>query len=247
MPVEPNLPAADVCPTCKGAEYLRMNVPIGHPRFGKMEPCPDCRGRRVAEELQRTLTATSGLLPGEQGLTLEDIFDRGEGSHLMLTQARRMIERPYGLLTIWGGPGNGKTLTLQVLVNHFMAIGKPAIYARLADLLEYLRTGYDDSEPLKTSARYQKVVTCKLLALDELDKARMTEWAREVVFTLIDDRYRYGRERGELQRHTVIAMNDNPEMALDSYLVSRLRYDLLGPDGFRIVRNADPDAREEGL
>lgn len=193
------------------------------------------------------MTATSGLLPGEMGLTLDDILERGEGSRQMITEARRMVERPYGCLTIWGGPGNGKTLTLQVLVNTYMARGQPAIYARLADLLEYLRAGYNADEPLKTSARYQKVVSCKLLAIDEFDKARLTSWAEENIFTLMDDRYRYGKERGGMQRHTVIALNQNPAFALHSYLLSRLRYDLMGPDGFRIIHNADDDARDEGL
>lgn len=201
---------------------------------------------RRALEVQARLDEISGLLPDEMALTLDSVVQRGEGSRAILAEARRMLAAPYGMLTLHGGPGNGKTLVLQALVNEFRQQGKAAIYVRLADLLDHLRDGFDPDVKIDTSRRYQELSQVTLLALDEFDKPRLTDYAREVIFTLVDDRYRYGKQSGRVRRHTVIAMNCQPD-TLPAYLISRLRYDLHGPDGFRIIENVDTDARESGL
>lgn len=178
---------------------------------------------------------------------MADILDRGADSRRMVAEAQRMIDRPYGMLTLWGGSGNGKTLVLQVLVNAFIARGQMAIYTTLTDMLNYVREGYDPEEELKANIRYKKLLWCKLLCVDEVDKAKITEKAYEILTALIDDRYRYARETGELQRHTALAMNEDPEFKLPTHIYSRLRHDLDGPEGFRIIENRDPDARPAGL
>jgi DNA replication protein DnaC len=45
-PVPPNA----VCPICKGAGYLRQDVPYGHPEFGKPKMC-QCKIKKRAHEL----------------------------------------------------------------------------------------------------------------------------------------------------------------------------------------------------
>jgi hypothetical protein len=30
------------CVQCDGKRYVRLNVPISHPQFGKAQPCPEC-------------------------------------------------------------------------------------------------------------------------------------------------------------------------------------------------------------
>ncbi len=37
------------CPHCGGVGYVRMDVPLGHEKFGKLESCV-CRAKDVAEE-----------------------------------------------------------------------------------------------------------------------------------------------------------------------------------------------------
>lgn len=242
MPVAP----AVSCPTCRDIGYLREDVSPGHPQFGVLTPCPECTVPRLARQFQDAVMPAGGLLPRERSVTLDDLAQRGEGSRRLTVEIHRMIERPFGMLTVWGGPGNGKTMALQVLVNAWLASERAAVYLRLADLLEYLRAGYDADAPIKLSARYQSLAAVDLLAIDEFDKARITDWGREWLFTLMDDRYRLGREGAATRRHTVLAMNDDPA-TLPTYLISRLRFDLDGPDGFRIVHNVDPDARPSGL
>ena len=238
---------AYACQHCHDKGVIRDPfLPITDPNFGKVFPCPHCTPTKRSAG-QQHLAARSGLVQGALGLTLDNIYERGDGSTLMLSEVRRMIEKPYGMLTLYGGPGNGKTLALQVAVNGFIMQGMTARYYRMADLLDELRSGFDDHAKLDESDLYADINRCQLLAIDEFDKPRLTPYAQEVIFRLLDDRYLCGRPgMTDERRHTVLAMNIHPE-TLPAYLVSRLRWGINDPDGFRIVYNTDSDARESGL
>lgn len=46
LPVRQDLPdLVDDCTTCRGKRWLRRDLPVGHPEFGKALRCPHCRGR----------------------------------------------------------------------------------------------------------------------------------------------------------------------------------------------------------
>src|SRR6266498_2867183 len=48
------------CPHCGGVGYVRMDVPLGHEKFGKLEPCV-CRAKDIAEGARARLFALSNL------------------------------------------------------------------------------------------------------------------------------------------------------------------------------------------
>src|SRR5436305_6056033 len=50
-----------VCAKCKGAGYLRANVPYGHPAFGKAQMC-ECKLAAKKAETQQTLLEVSGIV-----------------------------------------------------------------------------------------------------------------------------------------------------------------------------------------
>ena len=178
--------------------------------------------------------------------TLDDILHRGEGSAQMLTAVKVMAgPAPFGMLTIWGGPGNGKTLALQALTNEFIRRGQRARYRPLSRLLNELRDGYN-GERFEKDARYAEFVACKFLAIDEFDKPRMTDFAQEVVFELIDDRYRLGMQTGDQQCFTAIAMNTPPD-SYPGYVSGRMLWGVEAEGGFRVVHNTDSDCRRAGL
>ncbi len=213
----------------------------------RLEPCHcNTSARLEAEARQREQIAKSGLLDSELQHTLDDILHRGEGSARMITAVKDMAgDTPFGMLTLWGGSGNGKTLALQALTNEFIRKGHTARYRTLAQLLNELRGGYADGR-FEKDKRYEEFALCRFLAVDEFDKPRMTEFAQEAVFELIDDRYRWGMQSGANQRFTAIAMNVPPD-TLPTYLYSRLRWGIEAERGFRIVHNTDDDCRRAGL
>lgn len=236
-----------VCPTCSGVGHFQQDLPIADPNFGRLAPCPDCNVPKQIAQIQSRLEQASGLLDYERGLTLRDFYVRGDSSLQVLEALRQMLAEPYGMLTLWGRPGNGKTLALHILTNEFLARGQTAMYMRLADLFDYLREGYDDAAKENAERRYQQVMQCKFLALDEVDKPRLTPWAEEMLFKLMDDRYRWGRATGTEQRHTALALNKEPLTALPNYVYSRLSWGQSDPHGFRVIHNTDADGREAGL
>lgn len=213
----------------------------------RLEPCHcNTMAKLEAEARHREQVARCGLLESELERSLDDILYRGEGSARMIEAAKVLAgSTPFGMLTVWGGPGNGKTLALQALTNEFTRRGRKARYRTLAQLLNELRAGYSDGRYDKDRL-YEEYATCHFLAIDEFDKPRMTEFAQEVVFDLIDDRYRWGMQTGASQRLTAIAMNVSPDV-LPPYLFSRMRWGIEAERGFRIVHNTDDDCRRAGV
>ena len=56
----PPMPSQGPCPLCKGAGYLRADVPYGHPNFGKPIAC-DCKEAERAEKRRMHLRTISNL------------------------------------------------------------------------------------------------------------------------------------------------------------------------------------------
>ena len=194
-----------------------------HPN-GAMVQCPACASLR----LQLRLAAASGLLPSELTTTLDDVAPNGPDTALMVRMARQFLNEPWGIWSIWGSYGNAKTMVLQALVNHFRGLGHLAVYMRFTDLLDYVRAGYKPDAPDDARERYARIVAAKLLAIDEVDKPRLTEFAVEFQTTFLDDRWRYGVERDPaIRRHTLLALNHDPA-GLPGHLYDRLRDNRFG-------------------
>lgn len=154
----------------------------------------------------------------------------------MLRAARKFVTQPHGFLTIWGGVGNGKTLVLQAIVNEMREKrGVEGAYVTFYTLINYIRAGFDNADGEGTEQqRFKFLRSVPLLAIDEVDKVRMTEYADEFRTAFLDDRYRAAWAG---KAHTVFAMNCDP-MTLPHHIRDRLR------DGrFKIVRNDDKSMR----
>jgi hypothetical protein len=209
-----------------------------------MVQCPAC----AALAAQARLDALSGLFPSERAVSLDAIAPNGPDTARILAMARRYCHRPWGLWTLWGGFGNAKTLVLQAIVNHFRRGGQLAIYVRFHDLLDHIRAGHAPDADHSARQRYQRLLRVRVLAIDELDKARITPYAHEFRTLLLDDRYRYALEPDSaVQRHTLLALNSNPAH-LPPHIYDRLRDGRFGCtiDGIwhpGITCNRDPSMR----
>lgn len=221
------------CPVCAGLGFFGVNVPVGDPRFGQLFPC-ECTASYRASLLQ----SISGLTGDELALTLDDVHPAGTGTAQMLAAARSFLEAPAGMLTLWGGVGNAKTLILQAVVNEFVKSGVMAVYITMLDLLDYVRAAYDESESTREHGsackRLDRFATVPVLAVDEVDKVKASDWTIERQSALFDKRYRFGVSR---MAGTLLAMNKDPH-TLPEWISDRLY------DGRNIViHNADPSMR----
>ena len=102
------------------------------------------------------------------------------------------------------------------------------------DLLEYIRAGNSKTATLPARDRYQHLKALPVLAIDECDGPRLTEYAEEFRRAFFDDRYRLAITS---RAHTILALNTDPA-TLPGDLYDRLR------DGrFAIHHNTDPSMR----
>lgn len=195
------------CPTCgfpPGCPgFVIYDFPVGHPQFGKPQPCPDCHDGNLVVRLREGSQLTGQLLEK----TLENYQIRKDKKNQeALNAATAFAQNPQGWLTLWSTFGAGKTHLLAAIVNHCTAARIAAVYYTLPDLLDALRESYNDSY----SALMEKLTRVRVLVIDEVDKVKLSEWAQEKIYQLVDARYRGLNHLG-----TAFAMNTDPRPAVN--------------------------------
>lgn len=195
-----------MCEKCGGSGVIQDDD-------GSVQECPLCRVSYLRQ--------ISGLMEHEWSVNLKGLDPVwGEDTARLRNYAKQVIGRELTWLAILGPSGNGKTHALMAIVNAFTEQGIPARYYTFADLLAYVRQGFGEDARIHAEARIDQLIEVPVLALDEADKFNETGWAQEMVFRLIDRRWRLARAKpGAGRRITVFAMNAEPE---EGYLQSRL-------------------------
>lgn len=232
-------PAIELCPLCCGNGFLRLDNPVGHPRFGKFEPCP--HPLHQADRLAR-LARVSEMQPGEMARRVSDIRPV-DGNRTMLEAAGEMLNNPCGWLWIWGGPGNAKSEVLIALVNELNERGHgPAVYTKFTKLVDYMRDAFDERKrraddpgfDLGYIARFNRLKAVRVLAIDEMDKVRETPFLNDFRFDFLDDRYRQGIAG---QTVTLFASNSDPATLPDPI------WDRVRDGRFKVIHNQAASAR----
>lgn len=206
------------CTRCKGAGFVRVERPRDHPRFGKAELC-DCV-RNEAEGERRERLERISHLGSFSRFTFETLVPCGRhGDEAAFRSAfevaRRYAAEPEGWLVLTGPSGAGKTHLAAAIANERVALGQPALFVVVPDLLDRLRSGYDPAEDeLDYDRLFEQVRTAPLLLLDGIDTAAPTPWAKEKLFQLLNARYNTALP-------TVFTSTLRPGL-LDDRLVTRL-------------------------
>ena len=190
-----DLPGDPNCPYCGGVGYLRLDVPPGHPDFGRLQVC-SCRSAQVSNQVRQRLFALSNL--DELGhLTFENFLPRGrvglwpreaESLEQTYNQARQFAGALNGWLLLSGGYGCGKTHLAAAIGNFAVSMGVPTLFITVPDLLDTLRFAYDDKETT-FEERFEQVRRAPLLILDDFGTQNATSWAQEKLFQIFNYRY----------------------------------------------------------
>ena len=226
------------CEVCKGQGYIRYDFPTHDRRFGKLYPCPKRMKAHLAEN------GAGGLDADEvRELSWDKVYDGISHGHRARDAGMELFEKGYGLLFLYGSYGQGKTLVLKIGVASALRKGIPAAYANMSGILDDIRSAFDATESRGTelSRRMDKWMGVDVLAIDELDKANQTQWAREKIHQLLDLRYTRAVRQEAI---TMVAANLGEGFdSLDGYLASRLRdnrvgtlVQLNGPDGRTVIK-----------
>jgi DNA replication protein DnaC len=183
------------CPHCGGVGYLRADVPVGHPSFGRLEVCV-CRQRDVSEQVREHLYSLSHL-DELKGLTFQTFRPRGQigigekqasSLEMAFNQANHYARHMNGWLLLQGPYGCGKTHLAAAIANFAVEIGVPTLFLTVPDLLDMLRFSFD-SEDTTFESRFNEIRNASLLILDDFGTQNATGWAQEKLFQIINYRY----------------------------------------------------------
>lgn len=180
------------------------------------------------------MIAASGLNPLERKIAFADIETNGRpGAAKMMGAARAFIaEDRRGFLTVHGGFGNGKSTILKAIVNDCITAGVEARYVTMTEVMVYAREAFDSQQQGDSDyGRIARLAKTQVLVIDEVDKARVTDYAREVQTHLFDVRYRNAHQLG-----TVVAWNGRFDAIDLPWVRSRL-------SEYPVVENSDADMR----
>jgi DNA replication protein DnaC len=229
---QPEELAAERCLICAGAGWVTPSVSVEHPDFGKAFPC-QCQESGADREVRTAALERYSNLGSLRQVTFDNINPDGPGRDVANRQAFAGARQaavayaaePDGWLTFVGPSGSGKTWLAAAIANRRIELGRVALFITAADLLDYLRGGFDDDAEMGFIDLFEHVRQAELLILDDLPTRPASPWGQERLLQLLARRH---SER----LPTVITLRGDPNR-LDDFLRTRFE----SPDGFgRIYR-----------
>lgn len=231
-PVVPMIPpqaATPVCPMCKGAGWLRQDVPVGHPKFGTkgLVKCA-CKDAEIRAKLSAMTYSWLGVDDSALEAASFDGFDvrlqpdvARYQQHLAFMRdyaARAVAGTPCENVLLKGGYGTGKTHLAAALLNVLRSNGKPCLYCATQSLFNALYAS-DFNE------RYVHLASSTpLLVLDEIDKyyakvqgdGSRGDYQKSTLGTIFNSRYQAGLS-------TILISNEQHDLSpwLDGWTLSR--------------------------
>jgi DNA replication protein DnaC len=202
-----------VCTICHGAGYLRVNVPFGHPSFGKPLACA-CKEAERKEKRRQQLRTMSNLDAFRQQ-TFSSFNIRIPGVKDAYDAAKEFAEDPDGWLILVGPNGCGKTHLAAAIANQTLDRGAVVLFEAVPDLLDHLRAAFAPTSAEIYDQLFSKMREAELLILDDFGAQQSSPWANEKLFQLLNYRYNLGLP-------TVITANPKGMQGIDERIKSRL-------------------------
>lgn len=188
------------CGKCHTPKQCRFEAAWG----GIMEPyflCECGRKRKEEEEKARQAQELQAEVKRLRKLGFPDAelanwtFDNDDGSdakissiaHKYVDNFAEMKQRGKGLL-LYGNVGSGKTYIAASIANELISRGRPCLVTNFARITNTLQGMFDGKQ------RYlDDLNRLDLLVIDDLSAERDTPFMNEMIFNVVDARYRSGK------------------------------------------------------
>jgi len=184
-----------VCPICGGTGFVYVNVPVGHPDFGKAIPCR-CTQEELDKERQARLQRYSNL-GSLTRLTFDNLLPEGRSGEPKNQErfsrayeaAKAFATEPKGWLILVGPDGCGKTHLAAAITNERINHGYPVFFQSVPDFLDHLRSAFSPDSEMPYDELFDRVRNAPLLVLDDLGAQTSTPWAKEKLDQLLNHRF----------------------------------------------------------
>ncbi|MFP4321805.1 MAG: ATP-binding protein [Anaerolineales bacterium] len=182
------------CEVCNGMGIVTADVPVNHPAFGKVFPCPTCGIHH--QQVQDMLSKISRLHT-QAGKDFDNFVTSfphySKKANLSLEIAWRAAmeyaANPEGWLLLHGGTGTGKTHLAAAIGHQAVSTGIHTIFVTVPDLLDHLRNAYAPRAEISYDQRFDQMSQVMLLILDDMGAENQTSWAEEKLYQLINHRH----------------------------------------------------------
>lgn len=176
------------CPICKDYGYVRHDVPVDHPDFGRAFPCT-CRAAEVRERLRSRSNLGHFASKNFESFDPEGRDGPLEGLYAAFGTAREYANAPAGWLVLAGPSGTGKTHLAAAIANRQIELGNEAFFTFVPDLLDHLRATFGPGSDVTYDELFEEVRNVPLLVLDGLGTQSETPWAREKMLQVFNHRF----------------------------------------------------------
>lgn len=192
FPPEAPQEPAPACPKCRDHGFVRKDVQLGDPDFGRAFPC-ECRREEVQDRVRRR--SNLGPLghrtfetfdPNGRGTLIEPARQRMQAAFAKCVQ---YAERPSLWLVLTGPSGCGKTHLAAAIANFQIEAGHEAFFTVVPDLLDHLRATYAPNSDVSYDELFESVRNAQLLVLDDLGTQSASSWAQEKLFQILNHRF----------------------------------------------------------
>lgn len=215
MTASPATTAPDRCRCRCGADLPRLDL-AGDGSVYRPRLCLACAEHELQVEADADAARyRAGLLERAGGGRLRslslDTYPTDEEGLRVLGEARSWLDTTAGRrpnLILFGPVGSGKTGLAWGLVRELCERGVPARMLNFRDHLAATRNAFRTGDPPDLAARRVAV-----LCLDDLGAERPTDWARDELATLVEERY-------QRELPTIVTSNYAP-----SEIAARLGHD----------------------
>ncbi len=194
------------CPVCAGLGYYQQGP------GGPIQRCPH------VDLLSLPYSERFGISAQESKTLDWEHLIPDDNNRETVSALRKMLDRKWGWIYLYGGFGTGKTRLLKTAIAETLRHGKEAVYATLPDILDQLEYAYRDPNPDLLGSRLDYWSNLPILAIDEVDKLRNTDYRLERQFLLLDKRYVQACNEQSL---TLMAGNHDPA-ELPAYIYDRI-------------------------
>ena len=155
--------------------------------------CPGIREQAAREDSERWMLAN---LPHQHPDDITRTFSRfrkREGTEDAIRAAQEIsVKQGPRLLFLLGDAGTGKTHLAEAIGREWLHAGGTCRYDFVPDLLDELRSTYDDNSSSTVSEKMNWRNTRGLLILDDIGQGNPSEGVQEKLTALVDHRYRNG-------------------------------------------------------